>query len=129
MNLYDNWNLKKQKINRKKSFLNPKIREIWWCTFGVNIGREIYGKGEDFLRPVLVINTEMDSMFIGIPLTSKLYPDLHKKTIITADGKKHGILFYQIKSFDRRRLVKKMYIISKNKYKKIFKNFVKIYEK
>jgi mRNA interferase MazF len=123
------WNLKKQKINQKKSNLNPKTREIWWCSFGLNVGREIYGKGEDFLRPVLVINTEMDSMFIGIPLTSKLYSDLHKKIIITDDNKKHGILFYQIKSFDRRRLVKKMYTISKNKYKKIFKNFVKIYEK
>jgi len=117
------------KINQNKNNLNPKIRDIWWCSLGINIGREIYGKGDDFLRPVLIINNQIDNMFIGIPLTSKLYSGLHKKFVFTVDGRKHGVLFYQIRSFDRRRLVKKIYRLSKNKYKKLFKGFIKIYVK
>jgi mRNA-degrading endonuclease toxin of MazEF toxin-antitoxin module len=30
-------------------------REIWWCTFGVNIGNELDGTGNHHDRPVLVI--------------------------------------------------------------------------
>ncbi len=129
MNVYNIWNIKKQKINSTKRYLNPKIREIWWCNLGMNIGKEIYGKGLGFLRPVLVINTEIPNMFIGMPLTTKLYPDKHKSFIFTNDNKKHGVLFCQIRSFDRRRLVSKMYTLSKNKYKKLFKHFSHLYVK
>lgn len=129
MNLHNLWNIKKQKINSSKEYLNPKIREIWWCNLGMNIGKEIYGKGSNFLRPVLVINTEIPNMFIGIPLTTKLYSGKYKNFIFTDDAKKHGVLFSQIRSFDRRRLVSKMYTLSKNKYKKLFKAFKNLYVK
>jgi mRNA interferase MazF len=32
-----------------------KNGEIWWCSIGENIGSEMYGKGEFYRRPVLVI--------------------------------------------------------------------------
>ncbi|MBC7767023.1 type II toxin-antitoxin system PemK/MazF family toxin [Arenimonas sp.] len=129
MNLYNIWNIKKQKINSTRGYLNPKIREIWWYNLGMNIGKEIYGNGIGFLRPVLVINTEIPNMFIGIPLTTKLYAGKHKVFIFTNDNKKHGVIFCQIRSFDRRRLVHKMYTLSKNKYKKLFKQFKILYIK
>ena len=31
-----------------------KQGEVWWCSLGLNLGEEIFGKGEKFSRPVLV---------------------------------------------------------------------------
>ncbi len=69
---FDSWNIKKKLINKHKSLQHPKIGEIGWCRVGLNIGSEIYGKGIDYVRPVLVINCEGDENFIGVPLTSKI---------------------------------------------------------
>lgn len=48
-----------------------KLREIWWCQLGVNVGREADGKGELFQRPVLVLRKFNSRSFIGVPLTSQ----------------------------------------------------------
>jgi mRNA interferase MazF len=39
---------------------------------GINVGCEIYGKGSNYVRPVLVINDDGEDNFIGVPLTSKI---------------------------------------------------------
>ena len=52
---YNKWNIKKQNIhfldNRDIYF---KEGDIWWCSIGLNIGDESYGKGRDFRRPILI---------------------------------------------------------------------------
>jgi mRNA interferase MazF len=58
MNLFNIWNKTKQRINQKNNFFKIKEGEIWWCNLGYNIGSEVYGKGNSFLRPVLVINSD-----------------------------------------------------------------------
>lgn len=128
MNLYNDWNIEKQKIHRKNKTLTPKIREIWWCSIGINIGNEVYGKGVNFLRPVLIINV-INNLFLGIPLTSNLRKSKFKIKIHTSDNKVHCLQFDQIRCLDKKRLVSKMYIISKNKYKKIYKNFNILFKK
>ena len=62
---FNNQNEKKIKIDSKIKYGHPKEREIWWCSVGLNVGTEIYGKGEDFARPVLIINAEVvfDGLF------------------------------------------------------------------
>ena len=107
MNLFNPWNIKKQLINKKNHFVKIKEGEIWWCSLGYNIGSEVYGKGKGFLRPVLVINAESDDMFIGIPLSSKLYFSKYNKLLTTDDLVKHKLMFYQVRSFDKKRLLKK----------------------
>lgn len=43
---YDEWNKEKKKISDidKKVFF--KEGEIWWCSLGINLGEEVYGKGK-----------------------------------------------------------------------------------
>ena len=45
--------------------------EVWWCSMGENVGVEINGKQELFLRPILVIKKLSKFGFMGVPLTSQ----------------------------------------------------------
>lgn len=58
----------------------------------MNIGMEIYGKGELYLRPVLIINAKDQNTFIGIPLTSKIKNSRYGCVIKTSDNKLHTVL-------------------------------------
>ena len=52
---------------------SPRILEgeVWWCSFGENIGVEINGKSARFTRPVLIMKKLSKFGFMGIPLTSQ----------------------------------------------------------
>ncbi len=116
---FDSWNIKKKLINKHKSLQHPKIGEIWWCRVGLNIGGEIYGKSIDYVRPVLVINCEGDENFIGVPLTSKIKNRKYACVIMEDDGTLATALVYQIKSFDKRRLVEKHSTLSNEYFNKV----------
>ena len=70
-NIYDNWNIKKKKLQELKSLKTFRERDILLMSIGHNVGYEQFGKGKDFLRPVLVLKKLSHSHFIGIPLSSK----------------------------------------------------------
>jgi len=70
-NRFDQWNTKKQQIQKNKQTLKFRERDIFFMSIGQNIGYETYGKGELFLRPVLVLKKLTKETFIGVPLTSK----------------------------------------------------------
>ena len=53
--------------NERRPFFHE--REIWFCRLGVNVGFEQDGKGEDFLRPVVIIRKFNQEIFWGVPLT------------------------------------------------------------
>ncbi len=104
-NTFSEWADKKQQIdsrNIKPPFF--KEGEIWWCSVGKNIGVEIGGKGSLFARPVLILKKLSSTVFIGIPLTTKIkqgtwfYTFFHKDKYITAN-------LSQIRMFDYKRLV------------------------
>ena len=52
----------------------PRIKEgeVWWCSFGENVGVEINGKSARFTRPVFVMKKLSNMGFMGIPLTSQV---------------------------------------------------------
>ena len=68
---FNGWIKIKRSLHERRRLRSFKEGEIWWCGVGENVGSEICGKGEDFLRPVLVINKLSKYNFIGVPLTSK----------------------------------------------------------
>lgn len=125
---FDTWNILKQNLHKNKIYVQPKVREIWYVSIGMNIGSEIYGKGSLYIRPVLVINSDNPQSFIGIPLTSKIRKRKYTETIQTSDNRIHNVLLYQIRIFDKRRLVRKKYFLDKKQYKKIQSAFYLIYK-
>jgi mRNA interferase MazF len=125
---FNDWNQKKIKIDDLKNFNHPREKEIWWCRIGVNVGSEVYGKGYEYTRPVLVINAEGSETFIGIPLTSNIKSKKYAAIIKTDDGLLHTALTYQIRSFDKRRLTERMYVLSDTEYSEIKGFFLKLFK-
>lgn len=68
---FDEWNIVKSSLHFAGIFRNIKEGDVWWCSMGENVGVEINGKDEFFLRPVLVIKKLSKHGFMGAPLTSQ----------------------------------------------------------
>jgi len=105
-----------------------KEGEIWWCRLGVNIGSEVYGKGKEYTRPVLIINSEGSENCICIPLSSKVKNTKYSCIIKTDDDKLHTALLFQVRSIDKRRLKEKVYDLNKGEYKKVKIVFDKLFK-
>lgn len=108
MNLehFDLWNEQKKRINRRNSvFCN--IRDIWWCTLGLNIGSEQNGKNDIFERPVLVIRVFSKGICRIIPLTSSVKNDKHHLHI-TYENTEGSLILSQMRTISTKRLSRKM---------------------
>jgi mRNA-degrading endonuclease toxin of MazEF toxin-antitoxin module len=93
---YETWNKEKQKLNEHKRKLLFKEGEIWWCSVGVNIGEEVYGKGTHFRRPVVILKKLAQNSCVVMPTSTKekegtwYFP-------ITVNEKKRFVLMNQIR--------------------------------
>jgi hypothetical protein len=103
-----------------------KEREVWWCSIGFNIGNEEFGKGSQFLRPVLIFKKFSSSSFLGLPLTgTPKEGSWYVPSIIL--GKKGAIMLNQARMFDGRRLVSRMTVVTKNEFKDVQTKFRELY--
>ncbi|MEK7184986.1 MAG: type II toxin-antitoxin system PemK/MazF family toxin [Patescibacteria group bacterium] len=69
---YRKWIGLKSKINNTNlpRTFHVNVGEIWWCSFGENIGIEIDGKGDEYIRPALVIKFFNKNHIWVLPLTT-----------------------------------------------------------
>lgn len=113
MQEYDKWNEIKKDVEKKSSIFTFKVREIYWLKVGKNIGYEVYGKGEEFLRPVLIVRKFSKESFLGIPLTSATKDDMFHFEFVPIDKSKiNYAMLSQIKLFSSKRIKSKMGKIS-----------------
>ncbi len=122
----DNWHNIKKTLEINDNIPLFRQNEIWWCHVGQNLGSEIYGKGEDYSRPVYILKKINKTKFIGIPMSTKLSDDnrFYPLKINKRDG---GLCFNEIRSFSAKRLRQKIYKLSDNEHQKIinaFKNYL-----
>jgi len=131
MKKYDEWNEVKKQTSLKKRKLGIKPREIFWVKIGQNIGDEEFGKGEEFLRPVIVVRQLTSDLFFGIPTTTTLkcdndyfhkisYKDTSKKEITST------AMLLQFKTFSKKRILSKLGKIEANEFDKIVGKLKKI---
>jgi len=66
---FDAWNEKKKSIQCAERPVFFMEREIWLCHVGLNVGSEQDGKGDEFLRPVLVLRKFGSNLLWIVPLT------------------------------------------------------------
>lgn len=71
-NFADWFKLKPQLDSFNYSLPLVKQRDIWWVSFGQNIGSEVYGKGKDFLRPGIIFKKLSKYTFLVIPISSQI---------------------------------------------------------
>ncbi|NOQ32280.1 MAG: dTDP-glucose 4,6-dehydratase [Helicobacteraceae bacterium] len=124
---FDNWNILKQNINDKKRSVHFRQGEIYFINIGQNIGYEVFGKQEEFLRPVLIFRKINNSTFLAIPLTSKVKNDNFHHTITFKD-RVNSAMITQIKTFDSKRLLYKIGKIDKETFTDLEEKIVEFYK-
>ena len=105
----------------------PKFQEgdVWWCHIGENVGHEECGKGNKFLRPIIVLKKFNNRIFFGIPTSSKLKDSPFYRPIIIK-GSRVSVLMTQMRLFDVKRLLYKQGKISPNELNSLKKDFIKL---
>ncbi|MCR4313430.1 MAG: hypothetical protein NUV58_04220 [Candidatus Roizmanbacteria bacterium] len=86
----------------------PKFQEcdVWWCHIGENIGHEECGKGNKFLRPIIVLKKFNNRIFFGVSTSSKLKDSPFYRPI-TIKGARVSVLISQMRLFDVKKLLYK----------------------
>jgi mRNA-degrading endonuclease toxin of MazEF toxin-antitoxin module len=120
---FEKWNTLKKNINKEERKINVRKGEIRWVAFGVNIGMEIDGKGDSFLRPALILDCVGSGIALVIPITSglKINPGY-----LEFEWKEHtdSLCIHHIKSISTKRILKRAGKVSEGKLGEI-KSFVK----
>ena len=107
---FDQWNEIKKSTNQINSLIKIKEGEIRWCKFGLNIGKEVFGKGENFRRPALILKKFSGDVFLGLPLTTREHEgDWYYK--IEHGGISRFVILNQSRILDRKRLEEKLFEI------------------
>jgi mRNA interferase MazF len=110
---FDGWNREKKIVDRKeiKRSLFFHEKEVWWCSTGINVGVEVYGKNHNFERPMLILKKFNRDMFWALPLTTKDKIDLfHYK--INRSSVSSSVVISQIKTMSSKRLLRKLGALS-----------------
>ncbi len=104
---FDDWNIEKKRLHSFGRCPDIKNGEIWWCSMGENVGVEINGKGDAFMRPVLVVRKLSKASFIGIPLTSQMHNGTWYAYFRFKSRDEYAVLA-QVRTFSVRRLYRRM---------------------
>jgi mRNA interferase MazF len=121
---FDNWNEKKKSIQDTNERPLYSERDVWWAHVGVNVGDEQDGKGLGGYRPVLIFRKFNKNFFMAIPLSSK---GGKKKSKYRYEFEIHGeqqvVLLSQAKAMDSKRLVDRMFKMSRTDFAEVKKAF------
>ena len=112
---FDKWNMKKKKLDKNKRDLLFKEGEIWWCSFGVNIGEEVYGKGENFRRPVVILKKLSHNSCIVMPTSTKKREGSWYHHLNVQD-KDRFVLMHQIRFISANRLYVRESTLSRDEF-------------
>lgn len=125
---FDEWNAVKSDIHFTGRFRDIKEGDVWWCSVGENVGVEINGKQEFFLRPVLVLRKLSKYGFMGIPLTSQPHEGSWYVPFVFKDKNQNAVLV-QARVFSVHRLRRKMGTVPNSDLELVRDGFVKLYGK
>ncbi len=115
---FDSWNITKKAIDAGDSIPFYHEREIWWCSFGKNIGFEQDGTGKNFDRPVLVLRG-FNRIFFGLALTGKKRTGKFYYYLGTIENRDSSALLSQARIFDAKRLIRKMTTLDKKRFESV----------
>ena len=125
---FDEWNeIKKAVDNHSNKKVGFKTRDIFYMNMGENIGFEQNGKGDKFLRPVVILKVFNREMFFAIPLSTQLKEGIfyYNFEFKKRDGttSKNIALLSQMKLFSSKRLLNKIGVMNKNDFEKMKESF------
>ena len=97
------------------------MREIWWCSLGLNIGSEQDGDGEEYQRPVLIFKGFSRNTCLVFPLTTSTHKHKMRVSIGIVDNKKASVIISQQRLIDAKRLVERIEFLDKKIFEQIRK--------
>lgn len=123
---FDSWHNLKIQIDSLEHLPTFNEREIWWCSIGMNIGYELYGKNDKFVRPVLILRKHSKFTFFGLPLTSKRKETRPSYYPLDFQKQEGSVILDQGRTLDSRRLIKLMGKLTPMQVESIRKAFKEI---
>ena len=115
---FDQWNEVKKSVHAKSDNFGVHEREIWWTSFGVNIGVEIDGKHEGFERPALILKKFNRQMVWVLPITTQGKDERFYEKFLFGD-KEYFIVLTQPRTVSTKRFVRKIGMMAQNDFAKI----------
>jgi len=124
---FNAWNRQKKELDAKDFYRNVKVREVVFVKMGKNIGYEQDGKGEEFIRPVLVFKRFNKHQFLGFALTSKK-KEGRFYVEIRHNNRTSYVILSQLRTYSTKRVVnrKSNGVITKKKLEEITEKFMKL---
>jgi len=117
---FDKWSSVKKIVNRDKNFRSFKERDIFYTHFGKNIGFEQNGRGDSFIRPVIVLKKFNKSIFVAIPLSTQIKEGIYYFKFSFLKNRRDRVeniaLLSQVKTLDSKRLLNKIGTIDKDSF-------------
>ncbi len=124
---FNRWNEEKKLIHEKLDNFGVHEREIWWVSFGVNVGVEIDGKSKGFERPALILRKFNRQMVWVLPTTShSKNPKFYEK--FSYGNNEYYIALTQIRTLSTKRLLRKIGMMEMGDFEKIQRKLVDFIE-
>jgi mRNA interferase MazF len=125
---FDKWNEYKKAIDNNGRNIDFHERDVWWASIGVNVGSEQDSYTRDFARPVIILKKFTEWFFLGVPLTTKIKKN-DNRICFTFNNIKNDMLLWHIRSFDSKRLINRMGVLSQVEYRLLVSSLVQILTK
>lgn len=124
---FDEWNRVKKITHEKEKPRFYTVREVWWCSFGVNVGTEQDGKGERFLRPCVIVCAFGPNACLVVPLTTSDKEHFLRVSVGIVQGKSARANISQMRIVDTRRLVEKAGFLKKDLFLELKKRIRELF--
>ena len=128
--LFSQWNQQKINTHFSQKIIGIKERDIVFVRMGQNIGYEQDGKGDEFLRPVVIFKKFNKNMFLGLSLTTKQKENKFHFEFSYAN--KNGLkitnnaIISQLKVFDTKRAKYKAGMILKSDFQELYEKMMEV---
>lgn len=123
---FDKWTVVKKQCQVRTDKIQFKERDVWWCRLGTNIGDEQDGKGELFLRPVLIVKKFNKRIFVGLPLSTIVKENNHFYHTFNFKNREQSVIISQIRLLDSKRLSHKLGAVNEVDFEEIAKKSINL---
>ena len=122
------WMTVKEKLHNTDADIPiVKERDLWWVSFGENVGSEMNGKSKLFSRPGLVIKKLSRGFYLVAPTTSQKKEGTWYAPI-RQEGKEMFICLHQIRTIDYRRLSTNLGMVDEEDFRRVKEAFLRLYK-
>ena len=104
-----------------------KERDLWWVSFGENIGSEMNGKSRLFSRPGLIIKKLSRGFFLVAPTTSQKKEGTWYVPI-KQEGRDMYVCLHQLRTIDYRRLSNRLGVTDEEDFRRVKEFFWRLYK-